>query len=345
MEHQSTQKVIEISIGSIVRAVLFFVGCFVAYMIRDVFVLLIVSFILSSGISLVAKWIQKKISIPYGLGVFLVFLGVLGAFASLILTLIPAVTTEFQALVNNTPKLIAQIDQLLVSLVGPEAGSVSDLIGPDTQVTRYAWEIASGIFFTTRGIVSSVFYTAFVFLATFYMAYDPRSFDDIITFFFPNSLNRKVRKAIQKSRRKVGNWIVGQMVVSSVLGLISYISLELLGVQYALLLAVFAGLFNMIPFIGPVISMVPAVFFALFQSVQTGIIVALIYTGLQQLEGNFLTPIIMNKVTGLSTVIIIVSILLGATLAGALGALIAVPVASVISLFVEDLQEQSATAQ
>jgi predicted PurR-regulated permease PerM len=89
--------------------------------------------------------------------------------------------------------------------------------------------------------------------------------------------------------------------------------------------------------LGPVFAIFPAVIFALFNSVQTAIGVLIFYTVLQQLDGNILTPLVMHKVTGINTIVIIFSVLIGVSFAGFLGALIAVPVTSVISIFLSDL--------
>jgi predicted PurR-regulated permease PerM len=112
-----------------------------------------------------------------------------------------------------------------------------------------------------------------------------------------------------------------------------------MNVPYALLLAVIAAFFNLVPIIGPILSAIPAIILALVVDFKIALATGLFYLVLQQIDGNFMTPLIMRKVTGIHPLIVMIVILLGTSLAGALGALIALPVVSVISIFVKDLEE------
>jgi len=110
-----------------------------------------------------------------------------------------------------------------------------------------------------------------------------------------------------------------------------------LGVKYALVLALVAGIFEIVPFLGPWISAIPGVFFAFSQNPTLAFWVAILYFGVQQIENNLIVPKVMGKTTGLNPLVVILAILMGARLGGIVGALLAVPVALAIAVYFESL--------
>ncbi len=328
---------LDISTSTILRSLLLVGGTYFIYLIREVLVLLVISFIISSGITIASKYLQKTYQVPYMLGVTFIMTLIIGVVTVLLAILLPTIFSEFQILVRNTPRLMMQFDQFIESVAGRPVGSVRDIIPQNGNLSSYIQTISSGFFFTTENVVSRFFDGLFLLTSIVILSYKPRLLDDLIVVFFPKKLNRKVRASIKKARHKVGAWILGQMILSTIVGIGVYIVFMILQVPNALLLSLIVAAFNMIPMIGPVLSMFPAVFFALFNSLQTAVYVIIFYTILQQVDGNILTPMVLHKVTGINAIVIIFSVLIGVTFAGALGALIAVPVVSVISIFVTDL--------
>lgn len=328
---------IEISTTTILRALFLIGGAYLIYLIRDVLVLLIVAFIISSGITIASKYLKKHHQIPYTLGVTLILTIIVGIVTLLLSLLLPTIFSEFRFLVQNTPRLILQLDELIESIAGRPVGSVRDIIPQNGNISSYIQTISSGFFFTTENVLARFLDVLFLVTSTVILAYKPRLLDDLVVAFFPKHLNRKVRASIKKARLKVGGWILGQMILSAMVGSGVYVVFLLLQIPNALLLALIVAALNMIPMIGPVLSMFPAVFFALFNSLQTAFFVIIFYTILQQVDGNILTPMVLHKITGINAIVIIFSVLIGVTFAGVLGALIAVPVVSVISIFVTEL--------
>ena len=117
-----------------------------------------------------------------------------------------------------------------------------------------------------------------------------------------------------------------------------YIALSILGVEYALVLGILSAITELIPFIGPWIGAVPGVLIAFIQAPIFGMAAIVIYIVVQQLENNIITPKLMSKVVGLSPLVVIVAILIGAKIAGILGALLAVPTALIIQTFIKHME-------
>lgn len=328
---------LDISTSTILKFLMLVAFTYIVFILRDVIILLIISFIVSSGVSISAKYLQKQYHISYSIGVTGILLLVVGVIVLLISILVPALIREYATLVRNFPQLVNQLDVFIASIVNQPIDSVRTLLPDNANVGNIVRTVSYGFFFTTENIFARIIDMTFLATTSLILSFQPRRFDDLIVIFFPKKMNRMLRARIQKARKKVGSWLLGQIILSFIVGASSYIVFIVLGVPYALLLAMISGILNVIPMIGPVLSLFPAVVFALFNSLQTALGVTVFYTILQQLDGNILTPLVMHKVTGINTIVIIFSVLVGVSFAGFLGALIAVPVVSVISIFVSDL--------
>ena len=113
--------------------------------------------------------------------------------------------------------------------------------------------------------------------------------------------------------------------------------LSLLGIPYALVLAIFAGLMEIVPYVGPIISAIPGIILGFTISPLTGFLTIFMYILVQQFENHVITPQIMKKAVGLNPIAVILAIFVGAKLAGILGAILAIPVATAVSIFVSDI--------
>jgi len=122
-----------------------------------------------------------------------------------------------------------------------------------------------------------------------------------------------------------------------VIFVLSYIGLLILGVKYALMLALIASITELVPYIGPIIGAIPAVVLAFAQSPMLAVFVVALYYGIQLVENNILTPKIMEKAVGINPIISIVALLVGFKVAGVVGAILSIPVATAVSVFVKDV--------
>ena len=135
----------------------------------------------------------------------------------------------------------------------------------------------------------------------------------------------------------MGRWLQGQLLLMLIIFALDYAGLLLRKVPYALTLALLAGLLEIIPYIGPMISAVLALIFGFFISPLVGLLAFAWFAIMQQIEGNIIVPLVMRKAVGLNPVVVIVALLIGAKLAGVVGIIISVPRATVFSEIVNDL--------
>jgi predicted PurR-regulated permease PerM len=150
---------------------------------------------------------------------------------------------------------------------------------------------------------------------------------------------QRVKSLIVQIEEKLGSWLRGQLFLSLIIGILSYIGLLVLGIPYALPLAVVAGVLEVIPVIGPIISSIPSVLIALTISPILGLAVAAMYFVIQQLENHLIVPQVMKRAVGLNPLIVILAIAIGSSLLGFAGALLAVPIAVVLQTVVGEVIE------
>jgi predicted PurR-regulated permease PerM len=134
----------------------------------------------------------------------------------------------------------------------------------------------------------------------------------------------------QKLELRMGGWMRGQLILMIVIGFTTYVGLSLLGIRYALSLAFVAGLLEVIPIIGPIVSSIPAFLVAASTSLFSGGVTLILYLIIQQLENNIIVPYVVNKTAGINPIMTLVALSVGGRLGGLLGAILAVPVAVVV---------------
>ncbi len=152
----------------------------------------------------------------------------------------------------------------------------------------------------------------------------------------PLNLQTKVLRVIGKIEFKLSRWFLGQLALGFIIGLMSYIGLSILGVPYALVLAIIAGLFELIPYIGPWLSAIPAILIALTISPTLAGAVLILYFIIQELENYLIVPKVMEKSVDIHPVITIMAMMIGGQLAGLVGVILAVPVAAMVLVVAEE---------
>jgi predicted PurR-regulated permease PerM len=145
----------------------------------------------------------------------------------------------------------------------------------------------------------------------------------------------------KRSQRKIGYWMQGQLLLGLLVGVLVYLGLMILGVQNALVLAVLAGVLEIIPVFGPIVSAIPAILFGMADGgVTTGVLVLGLFIIIQQFENHLIYPLVVKKMVGVSPILVILALIIGAKLAGFLGIILSVPITSVLMEFLDDVQKE-----
>lgn len=323
----------DISWNAILKVVLVVFGIGFIYAVRDVFVLLFFVLIIVAAFAPLVNQMSKVI--PRVLAVLILailFLGVLTAIGFLI---IPTLVTQISQLAINLPAIynhLAPFYQKLNLSVGSYQSYQATLLNLSSHLT-------TGIYTTTLGFISGLVAVVTILVLSFYLLLEQDGIRKFVHDLVPSDQETRIFDVIHKIGMKMGKWLQGQGIVMLVVGVADGIALSILGVPYILILAIWGGLTEAIPYIGPWLGLIPAVVIAFTVSPLKALFVLITYILIQQLEGHFLVPKIMGKAVGLSPVIIIIAILVGAKLAGLLGVIIAVPAAGALSVIIQNWRE------
>jgi predicted PurR-regulated permease PerM len=197
-------------------------------------------------------------------------------------------------------------------------------------LTTPAVGVLSGIATTVTGIV-----TVFV-LAYLMVLEGPRVVDGVTALFRPDTGDR-IRRVGADCARSVTGYISGNLLISVICGLITYVALLVMGVPFAGLIALFVGVADLLPLVGATLGGIVAVLAGFLHSVPAGIVVLVVFVVYQQLENHLLQPVIYGRTVQLNPLTVIIAILVAAELAGILGALLAIPAASIIQVVARDV--------
>jgi predicted PurR-regulated permease PerM len=181
-----------------------------------------------------------------------------------------------------------------------------------------------------------VFSLIVIIIITYYLSLYNQPMKRKIRSFLPAKYQPYFSHLVARMQDKIGLWLRGQLMLCLIIFFMVLIGLSLLGVKYVWVLALLAGLSEIIPYFGPIIGAVPAVFIAFTQSPELGLATLVLYFFIQQSENYLIVPKVMQKAVGLNPVVIIIAMLIGAQVAGVFGILLAVPVTTALSVAFND---------
>lgn len=316
----------EISTWTVVKVLLIIILAGLLYVVRDVVALLFIVLILVATFSPVIKSWQKYLGrIP---SIIILFVLLIAAISGAVYIIFPPLVNEVAQLAISVPTYISQTNFDSLRQYTPEIRNGLQSLSSNLD------SITTNIYSITAGLFGAVFSLLMVVVLSFYMLVEEDGIKKQISAFFSEQHREKGIEVINKITVKVGSWFRGQMLLGLAIFLIDYIGLLLFGVPYALVLALIAGLLEIIPTVGPFISGTIAVLFALTISPWKALFVGIFYFAVQLLENNFLVPKIMQKAIGISPIVIIISVIVGAKLLGVVGAVLSIPVAASLSVVI-----------
>ncbi len=315
-------------------------GLIVLYRVREVLILAFVAWILAAALRPAVDLLGRRV--PRALAIGLVYLAVLTLFVGLMLLVVPPLAREMINLSRQLPAHLArlQADVGLVQGWFVEHGLALDVGDSLRQALEMAGEGLGGLLLVPLAAVRLTISFFAVVVISFYWLLLRASILDWAMSFVPDASRGRARSVFEEAEGHMGAYVRGLVFLGFVVGALTLTGLTLLGVPFALALAVLAGILELLPNIGPVISAVPAVILALTLSPLHALAAAGLYTVVQQLENYLLVPKVQEKAVGLNPLAILMAVLLGGTLAGIVGALLAVPVAALVNLLIKELRRK-----
>ena len=332
---------IHITSNTVILVLFYLVVAWFLYEIRDILLIVITAVIFSMALA-PGKRFFARFKVPEPISVVLLYVIVFLVFLYFLYTLLPLVVQQYQVFLDTLPSTIDLIKNATEGTIfeGVVAKhSIEVLANSPQQITetvqRLLQATGAGFFSLFGGLVNITLF----FLLTFLFAVNPKSLDNFLYVITPSKYRVYIEDLWGRVQTKMSQWFQGQALLMVIVGVLTYLALVILGVPNALFLAVFAGMMEIIPIFGPIFGAIPAVLMAWTTgSTTTVFFVIALFIIIQQLENNLIYPLVVSKVVGISSILIILAAVIGGSIAGFVGVVIAVPLAGIVQEFFGDVK-------
>jgi len=338
-------QTIIISPSTIFRIIFIILLLVFLYLILDVIVIFIFALIIASAIAPLVN-LLGKLKIPRVIGALLIYIIVIGGLGFLISLTIPSVAKEIKDLSSNLPNYIEFLSDKFESIQNASS-KYQDIIIQFQKFLAGTGDLlrksASNLFSTAVNIFGGIFSLFLILVISFYLSVQKKGVQRVLTSLAPREHRDYLLSLWERSQKKLGRWLQGQLFLGVIIGVLVYVGLSLLNVKFALLLAVLAGILEIFPYIGPVIAAIPAIILGFLQAPILGLWILILYIVIQQMENHLIVPLVIGKIVKLNPVAVILALLIGIKLGGIPGMILAVPITAVLAEFFRDLIKRRKT--
>ncbi len=344
MEQEKTLNV-NITFTTIIKTVVLLLGIYALFLLKDLAIVVLVSLVLASAIEPFTRGLEYiKIPRPFAVGI--IFSVLIASVTALVYLFVPALTEQISGFILTIPDFLRNIEFLVQgNMYTRELDVFSGLIDQFenidvvTSVRDLFLGAGQGAFNTAGALLSGVTQLVLITVLSFYFAVQEKGIENFIRVIIPLKNEAYAISLWKRSQDKIGKWMQGQLVLGLMMGLITYVGLRIIGLdEYALFLAILIAFAELIPLFGPILAMIPAIFLAFTKGgVEIGIMVTGFYIILQQIENHILVPLVNKKLVGVPPLMVILSLLIGGSLLGFWGLILAVPLAAALLEFMRDI--------
>jgi predicted PurR-regulated permease PerM len=313
-----------------------------AYLVRGVLLLIYVSALLAIGFSPIVRLIERQRLLPVGsrrfprwLAILVLYVFIIGTVTAIGFLVFPPLIQQAKELWTAIPGMFDRAQDWLMSkgllrehLTLREAVEQADVKGADRAVGT--------VFTAITGVVGGLFGLFTILVLTFYFLVEAGRLRETLLTLFARRNRARVDAAVGDIMVKVSAWLGGQLLLGLTIGVTSAIGLWLMNIPFFYVLALIAGIGEMIPVVGPILAAIPAVAVAATISLNKVLLVILFFVIQQQFENHVLVPKVMERQVGVSAVTVILALLIGGNLLGIAGAILAVPTAAILQVLVTE---------
>lgn len=348
MFEKITPTSISVSTGTIIRFFLVAVGFFLIWFLRDLLLVLLTAIILASFVESAIPHL-KKVKINRVLGVVMIYIFSILLLALLFYLFVPLLITEIYNLSVFLSSYIP--DSPIINYFKNDAFSgAKDIINNLSHSlsltslvstsNAFIKNLSGGFFQVLSVAFGSIFNVILIVLISFYLSIQERGIENFLRIILPIEYEEYAVDLWERSRRKIALWMKGQMLLGVLITILTYLMLSIMGIQYALLLAIIAGIMELVPY-GILVALIPAMYLSYLSG---GFASAFMVTGsyiiLHQFEVFLFSPLVIKNVVGLSPLVVIISALIGFELGGFWGLVLAIPVAVFVMELMSDLEKK-----
>jgi len=320
--------------------------CWALWEVRDALMIVYISALVAIGLSPLVNTLERKRlmrqRVPRLVAILVIYLCIIGAIVGVAILVIPAIVMQARQLAMDLPRLLHQGQQWLIDhgLLTREISAQEAV--QQTASSSGAQDTVGLVISAIWGFVGGVFGLITILVLAFYLLVDSSGLINVFVRLFPREKRAQVQDACRRVTNKVSAWLGGQLLLAGIIGSTAALGLWLMGVPFFYVLALIAAVGEMIPIVGPILSAVPAIAVALSVKPALALGVIIFFFAQQQLENHILVPRIMQRQVGISAVFVIIALLIGGSLLGVIGAILAVPTAAILQVLFEELMNDTA---
>ena len=282
------------------------------WIIKDLVFSLFIAFIIVSALKPAVEFLVKK-RVPRLLASIIVFFLFLFVIINAFAIILPPLIGEVSHFFRTLPHILRTIAYSF-----PISLQIETITQYIPNITTQAFDVIKGVFSNAIFVVSTLFFS-------FYLLLEDNILQKGLTKYLDLSIATPIINVIQVAEKRMSAWFWGEIILMTVIGVMTFIGLNLIGMKYVLALSVLAGLLEVIPNIGPITSLIPAFLIGVSESYFLGFTTISLYFIIQQLENHLIVPVVMRRAVGLSPLVTLISLIIGGKLAGVFGVLLSVP--------------------
>jgi predicted PurR-regulated permease PerM len=344
----SSDKIIQISSGTIIKTLLIALAFVVFYYLRDIVLVVVLAIIIASAVEPGTQWFLRR-GVPRILAVlFMYFVAVMILVMTFYFLFLP-ILNQSATFLSTLPGYLGELQvwnplqnsQFLSSnsaIQGfSQTFSLSQIV---EQINTTVSSFSQGFFSTASTAFGGILSFLLVIVLSFYLSVESDGVSNFLRIVTPVKNEKYILGLWKRSQHKIGRWMQGQVVLAIIIAMLVFLGLTLLRVDNALLLAVLAGMFEIIPLFGPILASIPAVTLALVTNgMSSALLVVGLYIIIHQFENQLIYPLVVRKIVGVPPLVSILALIVGFKLAGFVGLLISVPVATMLMEFLNDIEK------
>ncbi len=337
---------LHISPISVFKSALVLIGLFLLFVLRDVVLVVVAAVVIASAVEPITRWLTRH-RMPRTIAVVLIYFSIAVLVFSIVYFALPPLLFEASSFLSQLPEYVGQVDtQALFDRFNigqqPEVlQGISNTLSAGDLVSsfRSLLAIPGGVFQVVSSVFGGVFSFVLIVVFSFYFAVQERGIENFLHIVTPPKHQAYAINLWKRSQVKIGQWMQGQLLLMLLVGVLVFLGLTILGVKHAFLFALLAGLLEIIPLFGPVISSIPPILVGISDGgVSQALMVGGLFIIIQQFENHLIYPLVVNKVVGVPAMVVMLALIIGGQLGGFLGALLSVPLAAAFMELVNDFK-------
>jgi len=328
---------VNISFKSIVTLLAFILLIIFIYKVIDVLLLLFAAFVIASAFTPIIDWMSKRMKRAIAVGIIYLISSII--IFIIAVPFVSVLSQQINQFIQDFPKYWQPVQAIIAQaeVVIESSGIIPDYSQMFTNMTTFSKEILSQSFTITVSIFTGIVMSFTLAFLVLFLLLDKDELYTSLLKLFPKQYREKARLIISTTSKKVGGYVRGQLLLMFLVALITSVALAIVKIKYALLLGILAGILEIVPILGPILSAVPAVIIALAVSPWYAMLVVVLYFTIQRIENNILTPLILGKFLELHPIVIISAVLISASTLGVFGVILSPAIAAAVYVLIHEL--------